>query len=213
MKWFRHSTSFHYNDRLGSSIKEELGVAGYGRFWILVELISVNMELDISEPELIISLKDLCGKLGTNKVGIWEFLGLLLKLDAITVEAYRPLIDIVPEEYREHFRNLGPTSKGALKSIKHRVIIRCPYIKVYADRNSVSSAKRKSNSGAPIIDNKREDNKKIKESVSDVDEDNKITESPKSPPANNSVKDKIGNCKRLGSSISAQEFTANDIPF
>ena len=213
MKWFRHSTSFHYNDRLGSSIKEELGIPGIGRFWVLLEIIGANMELDNSDPILVTTLKDICGKLGTNKRGIWEFLGLLLKLDAITVEAYRPLIDIVPEEYREHFKNLGPTKKGAPKSIKHQMIIKCPYIKVYADRNSVSSAKRRSYSGAPIVDNKREDNKKIKEIIPEIEPDNKISETLNEASDNTLAKDKIGDNKRLGSSLIDKTFTVDDIPF
>jgi hypothetical protein len=154
MKWIRHSSSFSSTERIAAAILSEGGIEAYGRFWLLVELISANMERDISEPVISYPLKELSNKLRTNRKGLEKFLEMLLGLRAIELECHQELIDTFPETLQEHCRNLGPTSKNAPVAIKSEVRISCDYIREIADRNAITSDKRKK-SGAPRVEENR----------------------------------------------------------
>jgi len=86
MKWFQHSAEFSTLDELGLGVREDLGLEGLARLFIIFEIITRNAESPASKMSVTLSRKHWARLLGLQQRTLKKFLQSLQTFPGIRVE-------------------------------------------------------------------------------------------------------------------------------
>ena len=123
MKWFKHYSNAHSHEKI-VNIKEKLGLAGYGLYFYLIELISERIDFNEREVSnsLTYSLKHWSKLLGTYKQHLSKMLTTLEENFLIQIENKNNLLKItIPNLLNycdNHSRNLQATNKRLASNLQ-----------------------------------------------------------------------------------------------